>query len=160
MLNYSSQDKVMRCLYVENQKFNQWWLWIILLSFPIFAIYPFDLNNINYTYIFISIVIPLFFYFLELRVFVNSDGLYYQFFPIHLKKYSISFSEIKKVEALKYKPIVDYGGWGIKYGFEGKAYNISGNLGVKIYLFNGKNILFGSKKHKEFETALKKAMKR
>ncbi len=149
----------MPSFYTEIQKFNQWWLWIFLLAFPVFAIYPFDLNSINYTYLIIGIAIPLFFYFLELRISVNNDGLYYQFFPIHFKKHVIKFSEIKKVEALTYRPIVDYGGWGIKYGFHGKAYNVSGNLGVKIHLSNGKNILFGSRKHKEFEKAIKQAMK-
>ena len=150
----------MQFLYVENQKFTQWWIWIILLSFPIFAIYPFDLNNLNYNYIIISSAISVCFYFLELRVFITKEGLYYQFFPIHLKKNQIKFTEIKKVEAIKYNPIIDYGGWGIKHSYNGKAYNVSGKFGIKIYLSNGKKILFGSKKHREFETALIKAMKR
>jgi|TARA_B100000927_G_scaffold169406_1_gene136595 hypothetical protein len=150
----------MKVLYNESQKFTQWWLWLILFSFPLFAVYPFDLNNLNFNYIFISIAILLFFYFLELRIFITEEALYYQFFPIHMKKHQIKFTEIKKVEAVKYKPIIDYGGWGIKHGFNGKAYNVSGNLGVRIYLSNGTNILFGSKKHKEFEIVLMKAMKR
>ena len=150
----------MQFLYVENQKFTQWWIWLILFSFPMLAIYQFDLNNLNYNYIIISSAIPFCFYFLELRVFITNEGLYYQFFPIHLKKNQIKFTEINKVEALKYNPIIDYGGWGIKHSYRSKAYNVSGNFGVKIYLSNGKNILFGSKKYKEFEIALIKAMKR
>ena len=149
----------MEVLFNENQKFSQWWLWLILLSFPVFAVYPFDVNNLNLSYIVVSIAILVFFYFLELRVFITLDGLYYQFFPIHIKKHVIKFSEIKKIEAVKYRPIIDYGGWGIKHGFNGKAYNVSGNFGVKIYLSNGKNILFGSKKYKKFEKVLKNAMK-
>ncbi len=149
----------MEVLFNENQKFSQWWLWLILLSFPVFAVYPFDVNNLNFNYIVVSIAILVFFYFLELRVFVTEEGLYYQFFPIHIKKHVIKFTEIKKIEAVKYRPIIDYGGWGIKHGFNGKAYNVSGNFGVKIYLSNGKNILFGSKKYKKFEKVLKNAMK-
>ena len=26
-----------------------------------------------------------------------------------------------------YKPILEYGGWGIKHGFKGKAYNVMEN---------------------------------
>ena len=37
---------------------------------------------------------------------------------------------------------------------KGKAYNIRGNKGVKIYLKNGKTILFGSQKNQELEKAL------
>ena len=59
-------------------------------------------------------------------------------------------AEIKSAKAVKYNPILDYGGWGIRYRFKTKAYNIKGNKGVRIYLKNGKNILFGSQKHKEF----------
>jgi len=149
----------MKILFNENQKFSQWWLWLILLSFPVFALYPFEVNNLNFNYIVVSIAILVFFYFLELRVFITEEGLYYQFFPIHIKKHVIKFTEIKKIEAVKYKPIIDYGGWGIKHGFNGKAYNVSGNFGVKIYLLNGKNILFGSRKHKKFEKVLMNAMK-
>lgn len=149
----------MEVLFNENQKFSQWWLWLILFSLPVFAVYPFDVNNLNLSYIFVSIAILVFFYFLELRVFITEEGLYYQFFPIHIKKHVIKFSEIKKIEAVKYRPIIDYGGWGIKHGFNGKAYNVSGNFGIKIYLSNGKNILFGSKKYKKFEKVLKNAMK-
>ena len=48
---------------------------------------------------------------------------------------------------------------GIRHGFKVKAYNISGNKGVKIYLKNGKNILFGSQKHIELDKALKEIMR-
>ena len=35
------------------------------------------------------------------------------------------------MEAIKYNPIIDYGGWGIKHSYIGKVYNVSGNFGVK-----------------------------
>ena len=41
--------------------------------------------------------------------------------------------------------------------FKGKAYNVSGNKGVKIFLNNGTNIMFGSKKNNELAKALKMA---
>ena len=37
----------MKYLFEENQKFTQWWLWVILLSFPIMSFGPFDENEIN-----------------------------------------------------------------------------------------------------------------
>jgi len=145
----------MEYLFEENQKFKQWWLWVILLVFPILSIIPFDKNGINYYAILISVAFPLLFYIFQLRIKINEEGLHYQFYPFHFKSYTIKLDEIEKFEALQYRPIGDYGGWGIRYGFKGKAYNISGNKGVKIYLKNGKNILFGSQKYKELEKALK-----
>ena len=149
----------MELLFEEKQKFNQWWLWIILLVFPILSIIPFNGNEINRYYVLIGLAIPSFFYFLELRTFVTKVGLHYQFFPFHFKKHLIKIKEIEKIEALQYKPIAEYGGWGIRYGFKGKAYNVSGNKGVKVHLSNKRNILFGSQKYKELEKALKQIKK-
>ena len=148
----------MSYLFKENQKFTQWWLWLILIYFPVSSIFIYN-NPINYYYVIIGVTIPLFFYLFQLRIKIDKSGLHYQFFPLHLKEFYINKNEIEKVEALKYRPISEYGGWGIRYGFHGKAYNISGNEGVKIYLKNGTNILFGSQKHKELEKALKNIMK-
>ena len=142
-------------LFEEKQKFTQWWLWVILLSFPIISVGPFDDNEINLYHILIGLAIPLLFYLFELRIKVNKEGLHYQFFPFHFKLYTIKLDEIEKFEALQYRPIGDYGGWGIRYGFKGKAYYISGNKGVKIYLKNGRNILFGSQKHTDLEKAFR-----
>ena len=146
--------------FEENQKFTQWWLWVLLLSFPIISFGPFDEKDINYNHVLIGFVIPLIFYLLQLRTKVNSEGLHYQFFPFHLKSHTIKTEEIVKVEALQYKPIAEYGGWGIRYGFKGKAYNTTGNLGVKVHLKNGRNILFGSQKHKDLAKALKQIKKK
>ena len=131
----------------------------MLLVFPLLSIIPFDGDGINYNYVLIGIAIPLMFYFFELRTFVTKEGLHYQFFPFHFKKYLIRLDEIEKIEALQYKPLGDYGGWGIRYGFKGKAYNVSGNKGVKFYLTNGRNILFGSQKYKDLEKVLKRIKK-
>ena len=146
----------MSTLFEEKQKFTQWWLWVILLSFPIISVGPFDDNEINVYYVLIGLAIPLLFYLFELRIKVNNDGLHYQFSPFHLKFHTIKMDEIESFKAMEYSPLKEYGGWGIKYGFKGKAYNVSGNKGVKIFLKNGANIMFGSQKHKELEKALKR----
>ena len=149
----------MGALFEEKQKFTQWWLWVILLSFPIISVGPFDDNEINVYYVLIGLAIPLLFYLFELRIKVNEDGLHYQFSPFHLKFHTIKMDEIESFKAMEYSPLKEYGGWGIRYGFKGKAYNVSGNLGVKVHLSNGRNILFGSLKYKDLEQALKKIKK-
>ncbi|MDC0204333.1 hypothetical protein OAJ65_00895 [Flavobacteriales bacterium] len=149
----------MSALFEEKQKFTQWWLWVILLSFPIISVGPFDENAINLYHVLIGLAIPLLFYLFELRIKVNEDGLHYQFSPFHLKFHAIKMYEIESFKAMKYSPLKEYGGWGIRYGFKGKAYNMSGNKGVKIFLKNGSNIMFGSQKHKELAKALKVAKK-
>jgi hypothetical protein len=146
---------MMQYIFEENQKFTQWWLWVILLSFPIIALGPFDENTVNIYHVLIGLFIPFLFYLFELRLKVNVEGLHYQFFPFHFKSHTIKLEDIESIKAMEYSPLKEYGGWGIKYGFKGKAYNVSGNKGVKIYLKNGLNIMFGSQKHKELAKALK-----
>ena len=149
----------MQALFEEKQKFNQWWLWAILLIFPLLSVIPFDDNGLNIYYVIIGISIPLIFYLFELRTFVTSEGLSFQFFPFHFKKHLVKIEDIEKCKAMEYSPLKEYGGWGIRYGFKGKAYNVSGNLGVKVHLKNGRNIMFGSQRHNEFAKALKKIKK-
>jgi hypothetical protein len=146
----------MKALYKEKQKFRQWWLWMVLIIIPMLSVNNLHKEEIKSYYSIITLIIPIFFYFLELRTYVTQDGVYYQFFPLHLKLHLIKKDNIKKIEAIKYNPIGDYGGWGIRRGFKGKAYNVYGNKGVKIYLKDGKNILFGSQDYRELERITKK----
>ena len=143
----------MKYIFQESQKFTQWWVWLILLL-PLIFVLQIEEPSSNFG-ILILIIILILFYFLELRVRVNSQGIYYQFFPLHFRQYVIKKNEIEKIEALKYKPLGDYGGWGIRYAFKGKCYNVKGNLGVKVFLKIGSYVLFGSQKNKELEKALK-----
>ena len=145
----------MKYLFEENQKFTQWWLWFLLVSFLIMSFVPFVANEIKINYVLIGFMLPFIFYLFELRVKVSNKGLHYKFFPFHFKFHTINIEDIEKIEALQYKPLAEYGGWGIKYGFKGKAYNVIGNKGVKIFLKNGLNIMFGSQKHNELAKALK-----
>lgn len=149
----------MKYLFEENQKFTQWWLWVILLSFPIMSFGPFDENEININYVLIGFILPLIFYLFELRIKVSNKGLHYQFSPFHFKFHTIDIEDIESIKAMEYSPLKEYGGWGIKFGFKGKAYNVSGNKGVKIFLKNGLNIMFGSQKHKDLAKALKSVRK-
>jgi hypothetical protein len=150
---------MMQYIFEENQKFTQWWLWVILLSFPIISLGPFDENTVNIYHVLIGLFIPFLFYLFELRLKVNVEGLHYQFFPFHFKSHTIKLEDIESIKAMEYSPLKEYGGWGIKYGFKGKAYNVSGNKGVKIYLKNGLNIMFGSQKHNDLAKALKSVRK-
>jgi hypothetical protein len=120
---------------------------------------PFDENPINLYYVLIGIGIPLLFYTFQLRIKVSSEGLHYQFFPFHFKAHTIKLEDIESIKAMEYSPLKEYGGWGIKYGFKGKAYNVTGIKGVKVFLNNGTNIMFGSQKYKELEKSLKKIKK-
>ena len=52
--------------------------------------------------------------------------------------------EINGFDVQTYRPIRDYGVWGVRYGRKGKACNTSGNRGAQQELSNSKRILIGS----------------
>jgi hypothetical protein len=57
---------------------------------------------------------------------------------------------------ITYEPIAEYGGWGIRFGNKGMAYDVRGNKGIYITLTSGKHILIGTSKPNETEQFLKK----
>ena len=161
-------------LYSEVQHFRQVWLWLLLLSIAGVAIYgmvqqlilgkPFGNNPAPDTVLIIVVVIfgfgfPIFFYFMNLTVEVRSDGLYYRFFPFHLSFHRIPREDLRTYEVRTYSALREYGGWGIRWGPKGKAYNVSGNRGVQLELSNGKRILIGSQRPEELAEALDLAMR-
>ena len=93
------------------------------------------------------------FYTLRLITEARNDGLYIRFYPF--RGTIIPYHSIKSCQARTYKPLSEYGGWGIKYGRSGKAYNILGNRGVQLILDNDKRVLIGSQRADELEKAIK-----
>ena len=85
---------------------------------------------------------------------VRSSGLYIRYFPFHFRFQQISLDGIESCRAVTYKPIREYGGWGIRSGRGKKAYNVSGNTGVEIVYKNGTQLLIGSRKHGQLESAI------
>ena len=97
---------------------------------------------------------PVLFFSTKLIIEVRADALYIRFFPFHFTFERYPYERIKKFKVVTYHPIKEYGGWGIRYGKHGKAYNIRGNRGVKIEFIDGKRLLIGSQKPEEFVSSL------
>ncbi|MFC2008128.1 DUF6141 family protein [Chloroflexota bacterium] len=160
-------------LYRETQYFRQLWLWALVLLISLLSLYgvfqqlilgePFGNNPAPDSVMVIlaivfGIALPVFMYKTNLTTEVRSDGIHIRFFPFHLSFRKIATEEIRGFEACTYSPIKDYGGWGIRFGRKGKAYNISGNRGVQLELSNGKHLLIGSQKPEELAEALSLAL--
>ncbi len=164
-----------RAYFNETQRFRQWWIYMIFLLviaawiFSSIMIYPETKGEDSEMTIFIlilqSIFIPLAIFIL-LRVFkltsrIRNDGIHYRFFPLQLKEKFIGRDEIERFEVRKYKPVSEYGGWGVKTlgKKHGKAINISGNIGLQLYLKNGSKILIGTQEAEKIKKAMNRMMK-
>jgi len=75
-------------------------------------------------------------------------------FPLQIRWRIIPIPEISGISRIRYRPLRDYGGWGIRAGRPGIAYTVSGNEGVVICRQGGKTFLLGSRRAGELATVL------
>ncbi|MBN1576033.1 MAG: hypothetical protein JW913_05745 [Chitinispirillaceae bacterium] len=93
--------------------------------------------------------IYLLFRFARLTTEIDVKGITYRYYPFHFKHHTVHWDEIERYEVIKYHPLRDYGGWGIRFCKGGKAFNVAGDRGLQLYLKTGKRILIGTQKDKE-----------
>lgn len=67
----------------------------------------------------------------ELRTEVRPETLLARLFPL-TREHRFTLEEIERCEARTHRPILEHGGWGIRVGRGGKAYNVHGNRGVQL----------------------------
>ena len=100
------------------------------------------------------------FKFLKLKTKITTDGIMVSFPPLKSKWEKYTPGEIEKYEVRVYKAIREYGGYGIKRGLKkGQSYTISGNIGLQLYLKNGKKLLIGTQKKQAIKYAMDKLMR-
>ncbi|MHC4759296.1 MAG: DUF6141 family protein [Planctomycetota bacterium] len=157
-------------VFKEVQRFSLWLritlalLMAVILIMDIFPlrekIYPSGEFVTITLFTLFGILLPLgcavLFLILKLETIVRLDGLYVRLFPLHLRFKKFTFNNISQYYARTYKPIIEYGGWGIRYGFgeSGKAYNIKGNKGLQLVFTNVKRLLIGSQKSEKLVKAM------
>lgn len=166
----SSDNQII--LYKEVQRFKQFWLWVVILGaaaiFWAGFIYQVVLggefgnnpaSNVQLIILFLlmGIGFPYFFYQMKLTTIVQPGELKVRFWPFHIKAVRIPLHLVRNYEPISYNPISDYGGWGIRWGFKGKAYNMSGNKGVLLYFYDRKPLLIGTQEPEELYDAIKLA---
>lgn len=96
----------------------------------------------------------------KLKVKITNKSLSFTFKPMIIKTISYSPKDIVRFEVREYKPVKEYGGWGIKQGKKsvGRAYNVRGNIGLQLYLEGGKKVLIGTQRKDAIGRAMNKMM--
>jgi hypothetical protein len=83
-----------------------------------------------------------------------TDTVNVRFFPFMTKPRRIGRDQIVTYSVVRYSPIMEYGGWGIKGTSSHRTYNISGNRGVRITFPDGTTVLIGTQRPEELYTAI------
>lgn len=157
-------------MFEEVQRFRQPWLWAvvagiaalqwwgfvqqILLGIP-FGSKPAPDGVMVILVLCFGIGLPLFFFLLRLETRAVPGELQFRFYPLHLRVRRVPLDEIAHVEAITYRPLADYWGWGIRWGRYGQAYTVAGNRALLVTLASGRSFLLGSQKPEELEAALR-----
>lgn len=161
--------------FKEEQKFNQWWIWMLMIMLSglwiwqmvqqIFMGIPFGNNPAPDLVVILTGLFPvggiLLFRFLTLETCINEEGVHYRFKPFQRRYKIIRPADILRFEVMKYSPLREYGGWGIRLGStkHGNAYNVSGNMGVLFELKNKKKFMLGTQNPESLRSAMNKLMK-
>lgn len=159
-----------KILFTEEQKFTQWWLWLLLLS-PffvfIYSIFAPILNETvfaqgNYSFsiipsfdfwipFFILLAILLLFQLLKLKTEITSERISMRFFPLFSKQWL--WSDIQKAKVISY----GFVGYGIRISLKhGMVYNVKGNKGLALFLKNGKKVVLGTQRSEELKKVIQR----
>lgn len=159
-------------LFMERQRFDQWWLWLVLLSLDCTFIYilieqntggkPLGDKPMTIAESLITIGITVFFTLMifccQLETQIKHDGIYVRFFPFHSSPLHYGWKDINKAFLRQYSPLAEYGGWGLRSGpaKNGRAFNISGNQGLQLQLTDDRKLLIGTKRPGDLAEVLDK----
>lgn len=154
-------------LFREQQRFRQWWVWLLLLGVAGLQWWGFVQqivfgqpwgNNpapdwmMALFWLLFGIGLPLFFYYLALIIEVTPAQVNIRFHPLTTRV--IPLADIADVEVRTYQALREYGGYGWRGARGNVAYNVSGNQGVQLTLADGRRVLIGSQHARELALAI------
>lgn len=161
-------------VYREEQRFRQWWVWILVVGPAALAWWPFIRQIVGgepvgsnpapdwlvwLIWLLIGVGLPLLFGFVALVLQVTADQVLVNYRPF--KRRVIAVRDIEHVQVRIYSAVKEYGGWGIKgWSKDNVAYNVSGNRGVELTLRDGSRVMLGSQKADELAAAINGQLRR
>ena len=157
-------------IFEERQRFRQWWAWIAIAAPAVIAWTLFFLQIVGgepvgddpapdwviwLMVVAMGIGFPLWFALLTLETIVDSDGVHVRF-RNGIGRKDISFADIRGVQSRAYRPLLEFGGWGLRWGrHQRRAFTASGTQGVDIDLADGRTVLIGSQRADELAGIIK-----
>jgi hypothetical protein len=93
--------------------------------------------------IFVLAALPVVFYG-GLRVSVTPERVRVRLGFLGIPLLTLKIIDLAEVQVHQFSPLADFGGYGIRFNAQIKAYFLRGNRGVKLTTVRGKNYLIGS----------------
>jgi hypothetical protein len=166
-------DATDNTLFHEVQLLRQLWLWLVILIPVVISWYTFIVqivlgqpagNNpapdfvVWVIWLIFGIGFVLLLYTTKLVTDVRQDSICVSLFPFYSR--TIPLSDVVGYEVREYRPLWEYGGWGIRFApWKKRAYTMSGNRGVELTLSTGMHFLIGSQRSDELADVIGYAMR-
>lgn len=93
-----------------------------------------------------------------LLVTVERDGIRVGLGRVRILKTFIPFASVASLEAVTYRPIRDFGGWGLRGSARKRAWTSRGNEAVRIILKDGREVYIGSDRPQALVTRIRNGM--
>jgi hypothetical protein len=153
----------MRDHFKEIQRIDSLWpLLILAVTLVSNWILYFRLHESNLEFFYISVSTAMLLsgilVMTKLTTRIDTDGIYFRLFPFQLRSRYIQWHEIASVEVRNYKPIKEFGGWGLRWSRDGKAYSVRGNEGIQLTLKDKKRILIGTQRPNEAKEVVERLL--
>lgn len=143
----------MQTNHIEVQRFDQKWLWFVLILSAIAGILCSIFIERGFL-IGVFVIFPVILLLILMRIVtvINHEGVSIRYFPIYISEKKIKWDDIDNIYVRTYKPIVEFGGWGIRISkMNGMAFTTKGKYGIQIVFKNGKKLLVGTQKPHEVQ---------
>jgi hypothetical protein len=155
--------------FQETQRISMWWVWLAVFV-PAVIMASIFVQQIVFCQphgehpgpdwlvwvltVFLCLCVPALLLVLRLTVTIDEGGIHIRYYPFVRR--TIPFTDIRAFQARRYRPVREFGGWGIRTGLGKKsAYNAKGDLGVELYLRDMRSVMIGSQRHEELAATLR-----
>ncbi|MEP1093547.1 MAG: hypothetical protein ABJG78_00460 [Cyclobacteriaceae bacterium] len=158
-----------KIIFEEVQSFVGTWMWYLIIGLTTLILagllvgtflYPVDPPEaLIGSHLAAIVMAGIVFLFATSKLYVSIDNarIYYRFPPFVSKEKFYSKDDVQQMQVRKYRPILEYGGYGYRRRFRsGRAMNITGNMGLQLVLKNGKKVLIGTQKPDLMKTVVKR----
>ena len=146
-------------LFHEEQQFRGAWVWILLavVNLPLVVIlFAGRFEPAALAGVFIPALVTGLFFAAKLVVEVDRNEIRIAFHFLWPTR-RIPIASVTRAHATHYNSLLEYGGWGVRIGWKGWAFNTGGDEGVLVETNNGKRVMIGSRRAQELDAAIARA---
>ena len=154
-------------VFKEEQRFNQWWLIVIctiagigiLLNLGLFQGFSENLSISKLLGAALGLFICIGIFLVKMHTKIDKSGVKVWFSPFRFTKKSFRWNELENAHTRKYRPISEFGGWGIRIFRKHKAYNVKGDKGIQLKTKEGKFFLIGTQQTQNVDRVINRYFK-